>query len=141
MSLTFVRFRMAAFIFSFLFMSVSLIPLFADWQAPLEQDVVDIFNLAQLAPEAPVSIQGKTRTNESAVQIDRLHIITFTPSKDVTVTFYRLRRNGVIIAEIPGIGPYKYIDHHRRKGKSDVYTLTSVNAEGLESAPLTVTLN
>jgi hypothetical protein len=105
------------------------------------QNVFGSFNLGIIPPGPPASIKGKTRNNSSAIQIDRLHIITFTPSTDSSVVFYRLRRNGNIMAEISGKGPFEYIDHHRCKNKNDVYTLTSVNAGGVESTPLTVTLH
>lgn len=104
------------------------------------QDVFGAFTLAILSPKPPASISGKARNNSSATQTDRLHIIKFKPSTDTNVTFYRLRRNGGILAEIPATGPYKYIDHHRSEKVRDVYTLTSVNAGGIESKPLVITL-
>lgn len=91
-------------------------------------------------PSPPASIEGKAKNNKSATQIDHVHIIKFKPSTDTSVVFYRLRRNGKIIAEIPKKGPFEYIDHNRCR-KTDVYTLTSVNAVGIESSPLVVELS
>jgi len=104
------------------------------------QNAFGAFNLAIIPPTAPVSISGKVRVNSFASQYDRLHVITFQPSTDTSTTFYRLRRNGTIIAELPGIGPFNYVDHNRSSKQLDVYTLTAVDAGGLESTPLTVSL-
>lgn len=90
-------------------------------------------------PTPPLGISGSVCVNKFASQTDRIHIINFQPSTDPTVVSYILRRNGVIIATIPSAGPYTYLDHNRCK-RTDVYSLTSVNAEGLESTPLVIEL-
>lgn len=98
------------------------------------------FTLGIIPPSPPASIEGKVRKNSSATQTDRLHIIKFEPSTDTAVIFYRLRRDGIIIAEIPKAGPYKYIDHHRSSKVENVYTVAAVAADNIESTVLTVAL-
>jgi len=87
----------------------------------------------------PVNIQGSVCKNKFATQTDRINVITFTPSPSPGVTSYELRRNGVLIAVIPGTGPFIYLDHNRCKNVPDVYTLVAVGVGGV-STPVTVTV-
>jgi hypothetical protein len=87
----------------------------------------------------PQEIKGSVCKNRFATTADRVKIITWTPSTNPNVVAYHLKRNGVLIATIPASGPFTYKDHHRCK-HSDVYIITTVNALGQESNPLTVTI-
>jgi hypothetical protein len=92
-----------------------------------------------LPPLPPLSIAGKAVKNKFAIQTDCIHVISWTPSTDPSVAAYYLRRNGILIAAIPANGPFIYSDHFRC-GFQDVYSLTSVNAGGIESVPITISV-
>lgn len=85
-------------------------------------------------PSGPARFSGKTVINYFLNRMDRIHILKWTPSTDLSVVSYSLYRNGKKIATIPASGPYKYEDHN--SGKHDVYILVSVNGDGSESNPL-----
>jgi hypothetical protein len=92
-----------------------------------------------LPPTPPIGISGRSCNNKFASQTDRIHIISWLTSVDPTVTSYLIRRNGVIIATIPSQGFLIYYDHNRCK-KTDIYTVTAVGENGLESSALTIEL-
>lgn len=91
-------------------------------------------------PTPPGEIFGTTCTQNFATHSDRINIITFTPSTDLTVVRYIVRRDGVAVATIPAGGPFVFFDPSRCRGVPNTYTVTSVNADGIKSDPLTVTL-
>lgn len=88
----------------------------------------------------PTNLTGFTCTNRFASQSDRVNTLIWTPSPDPTVVAYILRRNGVLIATIPATAQPIYQDHNRCKNVVDVYTLTAVDATGLESTPVSISL-
>lgn len=116
---------------------------FALWEEDnFELETSDVFGSFILnLPAPPASITAKQCNDLFATQIDRINIITFTPSTDPVVVSYLLRRNGVLIAVIPANGPFVYYDHNRCKNTTYIYTLTSVNSFGVESTPITVVVN
>lgn len=87
------------------------------------------------APTPPTNLIGGTCKNG----LDRVNIISWTPSTDPTTDSYRVFRNGVLIAIVPASGPFVFFDHNRCKGPT-TYSLTAVNEEGIQSAPVTVTI-
>jgi len=91
-------------------------------------------------PAAPASFSGRVINNHFLAQTDRVNKLSWIPANDPTITSYVLRRNGVLVYMAPAAGPYTYEDHNRKKNVTYVYTLTSKNQNGVESAPLTVTL-
>lgn len=88
---------------------------------------------------APSGISGRVCKNKFPNAAERVKIITWSRSLDPLTVSYYLRRNGKLIAIIPASGPFKYNDHKRCKN-TDVYVVTSVNAAGVESNPLTVSI-
>jgi len=88
------------------------------------------------APLPPRHLRGKTLKTEFLTQIEYAHKITWNPSDDPTVVGYKLRRNGLLIATLLATDPAEYIDHQRPKKGVDVYALTAVNIEGVESEPV-----
>lgn len=111
---------------------------FAAWSVAAEG--FEYFANAMIAPIAPPSMSVSVCKNKFVTQTDYINIIRWTPSPDPTVVSYQLSRNGCIIAIIPAFGPFVYYDHNSCKGFVDVYTLIAINADGIESAPITVTL-
>ena len=119
---------------------------FVIWQDSFGEGNGNIFGSAAPGlfppvPPGPVPepIGGRVCKNRFATATDRVKIITWAPSTNPDAVAYHLRRNGLLIATIPLSGPFTYRDHHRCK-HSDVYIITTVNAAGEESNPLTVTI-
>lgn len=92
-----------------------------------------------LPPAPPLSIAITTCKNQFAAQSERVNFITWTPSPTFGVVAYNVRRNGVLVDVVLASEPLEFADHNRCK-KSDVYTVSSVLANGLESLPITVSL-
>ncbi len=96
-----------------------------------------------LAPTPPLMIVGNNCYDKFASQTDRVNIITWTPSADPTVVSYIIRRNGRLLDTIKATNrcSYTFYDHNRCNHTSYVYTVTAINGEGVESTPVTVTVN
>ena len=93
------------------------------------------------APPPPSSFTGSVLINRFLMQTDVIHQLAWTPPADASlIVSYQINRNGVLIAVVPASGPYVYDDHSRSKSKVDVYTIASVNAEGVLSELLSITL-
>lgn len=91
-------------------------------------------------PLPPQNFQVKQIKNEFLLQTDYVNVLTWSPSPDSQVKSYYLYRNGTLLAVIQADRPLKYQDHHRNKKGRGVYFLTSVNNNGDQSSPLTLTL-
>lgn len=87
-------------------------------------------------PVPPSQFKGAISKKQFYNRTEYTHHLTWEPSQDVAVVGYLLLRNGHLVAEIPVDGPFQFDDPNRKKGTRDVYTLTSYNAEGLQSIPL-----
>lgn len=98
------------------------------------------FANAMVQTSPPGSIEGNTVRQVYPTFTDRVHVICWTASPDTNIAVYLLRRNGVLIATIPFTGRFSYCDHNRCKCPPDVYTVTAVSINGIESEPLTVIL-
>ncbi len=83
------------------------------------------------APLPPTNGQGSHVKNRFALLIEWYNQLHWTASISPNVTGYNIRRNGTLIAtNVPGTS---YRDNNRPKNGTDVYLITSVNAEGSES--------
>ena len=91
-------------------------------------------------PLPPVTFQGEVINNRFLTQTDIIHKLFWSPSPDPSVVFYTLFRNGEFLAQFPKQGPFHYQDHNRREHVQDTYVLTTSNAAGVQSFPLTVVL-
>jgi len=96
------------------------------------QAVIGAFNSI---PFSPSNFTGTRRSNRFLTQTDYINRLQWNPSQDPTVVGYFLYRNGQLIASIPASGPFQFEDHNRKKKEIDVYSLTSVNANGVQSSP------
>lgn len=92
-------------------------------------------------PTPPTNIEGATCVVRSISGNDRVNVISWTPSTDPTVVAYLIFRDGVLIAIVPATGPFIFFDHNRCKGVPSTYSVVAVNAEGIQSAPISVTLD
>lgn len=94
-----------------------------------------VIGLVSNPPGPPSNFIGKRIVNSFLTQKDYLARLTWNPSQDPLVVNYLLYRNGQLIATIPASGPYSYTDYNRKKNQKDVYTLKTVNANGVQSTP------
>lgn len=101
---------------------------------------IDFFASATIPVPNSLSVSGKVCKNKFANQSELVKIIKWSPSPDPTTVEYYLRRNGTLIAIIPSSGPFVYRDHKRCKKGGDTYTLTTVNASGVEGTAVTIKL-
>jgi len=101
----------------------------------LAVDAVSI--LLEVTP--PVNLTGSVLKNRFLTQKDRINHLQWQPSLTTGIAAYYVFRNGKLIAKIPSTAPLMYNDHNRGK-KPDVYSVTAVTADGIESNPVTITL-
>lgn len=93
-----------------------------------------------IEPMPPAKFEGRVIKDELPTQTDYIHQLVWLPSPDRTIVEYLIRRNGHVIARISKQGPFVYNDDNRKKWKKDLYAITAVNADGVESPSLTLTL-
>lgn len=82
---------------------------------------------------APTNFQGKQKNNRFAFESELFNVLTWSPSPSPGVVSYNLYRNGVLIANILASEPLKFKDHNRNKRVTDVYNVTAVFANGVQS--------
>lgn len=97
-------------------------------------------NVALTPNSPPRNLTGRIIENRFLLQEDRIHHIQWTPSQDPTVIFYKVYRNGTLVATIPANGSLSYDDHNRSSKIADVYSVNSVNTNNNESTFATITL-
>lgn len=106
----------------------------------LTEGVIQVAKGTNLFPSAPLNFQGKVINKKFLTQTDRIHQLTWEKSLDLSVKGYEIFRNGQLISTIPASGPFIFIDHNRSRRSSDTYVIRAINAAGIESTSLTVTL-
>lgn len=82
----------------------------------------------------PSNFSGKCNLNRSAFQSERFVTLTWSPSNNSTIVFYRIYRETAIIGEVSIFSPCMFEDHNRATGITS-YSITSVDSSGNESAP------
>jgi len=95
---------------------------------------------AVTAPAPPTNLRGSVFKNRHSSQADRIVQLRWDPSPDPSVVGYNIYRDSKLIANVPLASSSGYDDHMRRKWVSHVYLVVSVNAAGIESPYITVTL-
>lgn len=95
---------------------------------------------ASVGPLPPASFSGAAIQNEFLTQIDRINKLFWTASPDPTVVGYHIYRGTTLIATVPASGPFIYLDHNQRKNVTVIYTIRSFKSNGVESSPLSVSL-
>lgn len=88
----------------------------------------------------PTSISGCAIKNEFLTQTDHIHVISWTASPSSYVTEYQVFRNGKQIAFVSSTSKLEYQDDNRNK-KTDVYSVKAINAFGLVSEAVSITIN
>lgn len=108
------------------------------WTEGFDEGESDSFGVfIAFAPTPPTNLVGTT----CITGFDRVNIIKWTPSIDPTVVSYNVYRDDILIATVPATGPFAFFDHNRCTGVPSTYAVTAVNDLGIESTPVTITLN
>lgn len=89
--------------------------------------------------DPPASFNGKVIENESLVQSEIIHRLTWAPSPSPLTDHYVISRNGLAIASISTNQLFFYNDRGR-SAKPDTYSIIAVDIHGFPSTPLTLTL-
>src|SRR5262249_13978040 len=84
------------------------------------------FNLVCLEPASPSRAYGRVIYRRFIHQVNRVHRIRWKPSRDPSITSYRIYREGKFLAEILATDPSVFEDEWRSE-KEKTYQLTAVN--------------
>ena len=86
-----------------------------------------------LFPPQPISaLQVVLVKNQTLLQKDLVHVLTWTASTDLSVSSYLIYRNGQLIGQVAANTQF-FEDHNRRSGEKDVYTVIASNSAGASS--------
>ncbi len=89
-------------------------------------------------PLRPICIQGKQKNDRFATQSEFYNTISWCASPSQSVTQYRVYRDGILIETINPNGNLSYEEHDVTG--TILYSVTAVNASGVESPAVTVSL-
>lgn len=89
--------------------------------------------------EPPSNLQGQQKKNDFGLMYELFNQLNWTPSPSSDVAGYSIYRNGVKIATL-GPSTYTYQDNNRKKGTSYTYAVTAFDSQGIESIPVTITI-
>lgn len=110
--------------------------------AVVTANAITIVNFSLTAPVLPpASLSGCAVKNEFLTQTDLIYTISWKASPSPCVKGYQVFRNGKQIAFVPSTRELKYQDHNRKRKKADVYSVRAVNASGVVSEEVTITLD
>lgn len=113
---------------------------FAVFETGGNTDTAGSFSLLAVPPSPPAEIQGRLKKDRFPCQTDRIHVISWSATEDPTAVSYRLREGTKLIGQFPLTGPFR-VDLHNRDRKQEVtYKVSTVNALGIEGAPITIEL-
>ncbi len=90
-------------------------------------------------PLTPASLTGHQKKNDFGCKFERFNVLKWkSPEASlVNIAGYFVYRDGVRIATL-GASAHKYKDHNRKEGALTLYSITSFDANGVESAPVNV---
>jgi YVTN family beta-propeller protein len=92
----------------------------------------------------PSSVSGCKTQNRFLLQTDYINNITWTaPATGTTPAAYAIYRDATLtqlVAIVPASEPLQYYDHDRNPNVTDSYYIVSVDANGNQSAPVSVTV-
>jgi YVTN family beta-propeller protein len=91
----------------------------------------------------PSSISGCKTKNVFLLQTDYINNITWTAPTSGSPAAYAIYRDATLtqlVSIVPANGPLQYYDHDRNPNVTDSYYIVSVDANGNQSAPVSVTV-
>lgn len=108
---------------------------------PNNSIVLTILSLPTDNPFPPSTFNGIKVKNCFATQTDNINVLKWSaPVDSIGIVSYQISRDGVLIATIPISDPYVYYDHNRKKDRTYIYTIVSMNGVGDLSIPLSIAL-
>lgn len=102
---------------------------------------VSFVNVAPTTPTPPSNLAGKRRNNNFATVSEYFDTLTWTASPDPTVVGYNVYQGNILVAVVASGEPTKVKIHNRAKNKAYTYNLVSFNSAGIQSAPISVTVD
>lgn len=104
----------------------------------IEAHVTSSYYLAYIVlPFAPSSLQGEVINNDFILQTDIVHRLMWQASPSSTATGYLVSRNGTALASVTGLS---YNDHNRSPDVIDFYEVQTIDATGVLSPPISLSL-
>ncbi|MDX8430780.1 MAG: hypothetical protein SNF33_03120 [Candidatus Algichlamydia australiensis] len=89
----------------------------------------------------PSRATGKRVENRFPFQKEYFNKLNWTPSSSSASTGYKIVRNGEFLTLVSGRNMSEYRDHNRPKKGTDTYQISTIDASGGESTPVTVVIN
>ena len=96
--------------------------------------LADQFTYTGLAPLPPSNFVGVIQTNKFLNKTDYILRATFDPSPSSNVVFYRIYKNGVVVAVIPAGSPLVFVTCLTSTKTVNQYEVAAVNSNNIESA-------
>lgn len=105
---------------------------------PVSTQSIQIVYTGNPAPTAPSHLKGNQVKTRFLTQTAYNNEIRWSASTTPSVISYNIYRNGELVATVPATSPLFYQDPNARKKEVYTYEVTAVNAQGLESTPISV---
>lgn len=83
------------------------------------------------------NLSGKQLKNDFGLLYERFNLLEWGAPISIQVTGYRVYRNGALIAAL-NADTLQYADHDRKQGISTLYSITFLDANGVESDPVSI---
>jgi len=93
--------------------------------------------------DPPTNLEGQKRSNRFATQKDLYNLLSWNPPLEGEApVLYRIYRDNLstLIGTVSANAPLRFEDHNRKKGATYTYYITSVNANGNQSVPASITI-
>lgn len=114
---------------------------FGELSYPNNLIVLTLFRTPQSPPEPPSTFDGRFVKNQFLTQTEIACVLRWCPPANSSeILSYQISRNEVVIAVVPASSRHVYYDHNRKKDTSYLYTIVSLNAYGVQSSPLSITV-
>jgi hypothetical protein len=101
----------------------------ATWVDGITGVLMSSRNQALFPLHGATNFTSRIKANKFLTQTDYVLFLNWNPSPVPNVD-YEIRKNGAVIATIPGQGPYEYVAHRQHKHLDATYTLTTVASNG-----------
>lgn len=113
----------------------------ATWVNSKNFDFFPTYSFLTYIPPPPSKFTGSVLRNRFLTRTNVVNKLAWdSPSDTSSIVSYQITKNGEVIASVPVFGALTYYDQNPSKKTSDIYTITAVNASGIQSVPLSVTL-
>lgn len=112
----------------------------AVWLNASTNFLIGTSNAFLFALESPVQFVGRVTKNAFLLHSEFRLTLNWQPSPAPNISVYQIRKNGKVIATIPGTGPLTFTTTLKGKKVSGKYTIVAIASNGNESLPLELTV-